>query len=1235
MGTKSIVGAGNAVVTMTSGTNNADLSSLNVSGSETARFTGNTNFSGGTLADTDTIEVTSGTLTLSGSQLSNQTITGAGNITVNASGTVDLSGVTNSLSGTLTINDSSSADTITGTNGAETVNLNAGGLDNLDARNGNDTINLSQNVTSINGGAGTDTLNVKTTATIGTLSNVENLNIEATNDLTAYDLSDVNNLDVDGASVVTATMTLSQYTTLGSANITRGSDDKIALTNVTGNITSENLADATSISLNGNTTMTVAQVNQFAGNITKNGNTITVLDTASNIEGNIVSLYSNGVNSVDASDTNLDVTVAEATSGIAFTASDVITLKDTNANFVGVDFVALKTAGIDRVDETSGNSITVTVNQALAGITFVDSTVIVSDTAANIQAANFANLQSAGVTNVDSTNNTLTLNATQASSGIDFTAADVVTVSDTASNIVARIGSYGANVDNLDASDTNVSISVAQANTLNTANTTFVAGDNVTVVDTQANINGANFTTLKNNVGVDNIDVSGTDSITVTVAQSLAGINFVDSTVIVSDSQSNIEAANFTNLANAGVTNVDSTDNTLNVSVAQATTSGITFTSADLVTLTDTQGNLNSVDFSALAAKNVDRVDASGTNSISVTVNQALAGLTFVDTTVTVTDTASNIQAANFANLQSAGVTNVDSTNDTLTLNATQASSNIDFTAADVVTVSDTASNIVARIGSYGSNVDNLDASDTNVSISVSQANTLNSSNTTFVAGDNVTVVDTQGNINGANFTTLKNNVGVDNIDVSGTDSITVSVTQALAGINFVDSTVTVSDSQSNIEAANFANLQSAGVTNIDSTNNTLNVSVTQATAGITFTAADTVTVVDSQANIGAQNFTNLKNSGIDRVDVSGSSTITVTVDQALAGITFVDTTVIVSDTQANIEAANFANLQSAGVTTLDSTTGSLNITHAEASAGLNFTASDTVTLVDSSTVLNSADYSSLGSNIDSINATDNNVTLSVNQANDLDSYGVAFDVSDTVVISDSQTNIQNANFTNLASVGISDVRIDSTSDNLTVNLTQASTSGIVFTSSDAVVLSESSASLSSANYSLLKANIDSINASDAGTVSLDKTQVTDVKTYGIAFDSGDNVTFSDTGANISSVSFQDMVDIGVDTVDASDNVLTVSVDDTTKGISFTSGDTITVADSQANIESADFTTLLAQGVDIVDSSNDTLNINVTEANSAMQYVSGDSVNVSGTSGSDNLNIGTYDFKLCIFRSRK
>eukprot|EP01022_Parablepharisma_sp_SALTPOND_P017389 TRINITY_DN27670_c0_g1_i1.p1 TRINITY_DN27670_c0_g1~~TRINITY_DN27670_c0_g1_i1.p1 ORF type:complete len:2846 (-),score=222.69 TRINITY_DN27670_c0_g1_i1:6612-14009(-) len=605
-----------------------DFTNIVANGTKEVEFTANSTFSGD-FATMDKITITGATttVTMDGSKLDGKSLTleGEGSLIINASGTEDFSSLTNNLNGTTTINDSMGSDDITATNSDDTINLSSGGSDSVDAGAGVDTINVSQNTTSINGGSDTDTLNVTNTVSVGALTSVENVNIKSTNDLTSWDLSDVSKLDVDNgnnSSSIEATMTLSQYTTLGSANITKGSDDNIILTQVAGDISSSDLSNATSLELSGNTTISASQATQFGSNITKNGHALTVQDSSSNIEGNIATYVANGVDSVDATDNALAVTVAEANSGISFDGGDTITVVDTQAQIDGVDFNTLQTNGVSKVDIDGADVINVTVTQATAGLTFADNTVNVVDSATNIQNANFTDLSNAGVDSVDAGGNSLNISLAQATAGIDFTLADTVTVTGSdGSTLVSNIGSYGANIDYLDANDNAVTLSVSQASDLATAGTEFVADDVVTISDNGTNISNADFTTFSSYA--DSIDVSDTDvTISKTQADELIANNIsFDSgnSVTLSATGAEIEAYDFSELEAVGVDIVDASDSSINISFEQAS-GNIAFTATDTVTISDSSTNLNtSTDFTTINT-NVDGINA--TDAITIDISQ-------------------------------------------------------------------------------------------------------------------------------------------------------------------------------------------------------------------------------------------------------------------------------------------------------------------------------------------------------------------------------------------------------------------------------------------------------------------------------------------------------------------------------------------------------------------------------------------------------------------------------------
>ena len=113
---------------------------------------------------------TSGTITLSGA--------GSLNITLSAGEDIDLSGVTNSLSGSLTIVDSSGGNSITGTSSAETVETTVSNLtasDNINGSGGNDTLTFTNS-----GSIDSDDI-------VDGVSGFETLNLSSGNDTVSFD----------------------------------------------------------------------------------------------------------------------------------------------------------------------------------------------------------------------------------------------------------------------------------------------------------------------------------------------------------------------------------------------------------------------------------------------------------------------------------------------------------------------------------------------------------------------------------------------------------------------------------------------------------------------------------------------------------------------------------------------------------------------------------------------------------------------------------------------------------------------------------------------------------------------------------------------------------------------------------------------------------------------------------------------------------------------------------------
>jgi hypothetical protein len=143
-------------------------------------------------------------------------------------------------------------------------------------------------------------------------------------------------------------------------------------------------------------------------------------------------------------------------------------------------------------------------------------------------------------------------------------------------------------------------------------------------------------------------------------------------------------------------------------------------------------------------------------------------------TTITIRDKGSNLQAltaADIAELGAGGVTNIDSTNDRVTLNVAQynalLTAGIAIAAGDKVVLADTGANLATVLGSdlAGNGVDVLDATDDALSITLAQFGALGS--VTLTKADTVAVVD-------GDFSTLTSfgiqqlgNGGIDIIDMA------------------------------------------------------------------------------------------------------------------------------------------------------------------------------------------------------------------------------------------------------------------------------------------------------------------------------------------------------------------------------------------------------------------------------------------------------------------------------------
>ncbi|WP_218037701.1 hypothetical protein, partial [Reyranella soli] len=166
-----------------------------------------------------------------------------------------------------------------------------------------------------------------------------------------------------------------------------------------------------------------------------------------------------------------------------------------------------------------------------------------------------------------------------------------------------------------------------------------------------------------------------------------------------------LSATDIGGLAAKGIDRIDATDNVLTLSVAQYLALGtVTLTAADTVTLADVEANfavLSAAQFGALAGKGVDRLDSTD-NVLTLSAAQYLAlgtvTLTAADV-VTLADTGVNLatlSAAQFGALAGKGIDSIDATDNVLSLNLARYNvlGAVLLTATDVVTLADTGANL-------------------------------------------------------------------------------------------------------------------------------------------------------------------------------------------------------------------------------------------------------------------------------------------------------------------------------------------------------------------------------------------------------------------------------------------------------------------------------------------------------------------------------------------------------------
>ncbi len=365
----------------------------------------------------------------------------------------------------------------------------------------------------------------------------------------------------------------------------------------------------------GSIELTVAQTSILANMAKIPASPISVVDSSANIQSKLGVLFANPkITSINSNEDGVAITLtpAQATNAINISKlqkADTIVVTGSNTAIQTNLDALLKSAKVDSII-SDGGALKLTVAQATAAnLLKIDgtSTLSVVDAGSAINSPNNAKLvallANAKVDSINSTDDAavpLKLNAAQAVAAIDagtlvkIQSTDALTVVDSSANIQANLSKLLANakIDSINSFTDLLAINltadqVTPANMLKLQLT-----DNLAVVDTGANIQ-AKLTALLANPKIDSISTSDASALTLNAAAAVAdSAAKISGAIAVSDTSAAINANLDALLADAKVTNINSTQDTT------------------AITLTATQ---------ALVAANLDKLQAADRVVVALT----------------------------------------------------------------------------------------------------------------------------------------------------------------------------------------------------------------------------------------------------------------------------------------------------------------------------------------------------------------------------------------------------------------------------------------------------------------------------------------------------------------------------------------------------------------------------------------------------------------------------------------
>ncbi len=804
----------------------------------------------------------------------------------------------------------------------------------------------------------------------------------------------------------------------------------------------------------------------------------------------------------------------------------------------------------------------------------------------------------------------------------------------------------------------------------------FTPGDQIVLEDSATALSSLSLADIARlqDLGVAYIAATDPGAVTLSLAQfdALHGVDLDTGSVVLADTGAALAAldpAYLVQAGNAGVRQIDATDNTLTLSYDQflAIDGTVALTANDSVTLTLSPAVLATLDAAAiahLASMHVDILASTG-GALTLTEAQfdALGSMVMAPSaTVTLALAGSaleSLSATQIAALADHGIDAIDLGTAMPTLSVAQALALSAYpTASGGIVVEDSADQLATLSPSA---IEVLAATGVVVLRAGSGAFTLDFAQVQAVHLAEIAVTGYQPVILAENAAALAAlspdslswiaSTGVDRVHVTD-GPLTLSVAQALAlgSLSFVDGDTVIladtGDALANLSATALAGLVAAGVDRIDATNDALVLTTAQldALGTATLTQGDSVTLAIAAGQLSAltpAQLANLASQGIDILRTpEASAALTVAQALALGSMVFapgLPATLVDSGAHlATLAVEDIAALRAAGVTAIAATGHGFAVTvsQAQAIAGMAIDPASTATITDSGSALAALSPQALAALVDAgfdrIDATDNVLALSLAQFHAIAPLGIAPD--DVLTLADSAATLAALTRTqidDLAARGVT--TIHATDGAITVGVdgwSRLVQDGIGFAHGDAVVVRDSSTAIANLGEETLAT------FADSGVTQIDASDDQITLSYGqflalgtVALTGADTVRLWFNGDSLATLSAQDiaaLVDAGVDMVGTLGEPLYVDLATlhhlAQGGLAIDPDVTVRLMVSGSALAAQapqDLVALAAQGVDIIQ-------VNGPLALSVAQYAALGSMDLAGYDGRSLVDTGAH-----------